>query len=162
MCMWRGASFASTGVSNAIMVAQSTNAGRNVSARPVQISTFQPFDQNTTGNLFSEPTHILRSRRTCSGFVYVAFSAKGLGAWWRRPASSPRGSIDGTHWTPAIMVDNPKQNSVTNPSGRGHQIMPAITFANGRLTILYYDLRYDHYVKLLYSLARPLELILPC
>src|SRR6267154_4849819 len=57
------------------------------------------------------------------------------------------GSIDGTHWTPAIMVDNPKQNSVTNPSGRGHQIMPAITFANGRLTILYYDLRYDHYVN---------------
>ena len=37
------------------------------------------------------------------------------------------------------------QNAQTNPSGRGHQIMPAMTFANGRLTLLYYDLRLDHY-----------------
>ena len=139
---WR--QFASTGVSNAIMVAQSTNAGRTFGA-PVQISTFQPFDQNTTGTSFR--TNAYPSITTdMFGFVYVAFSAKGLG-----PGGDARvvaaGSIDGTHWTPAIMVDNPKQNSVTNPSGRGHQIMPAITFANGRLTILYYDLRYDHYVN---------------
>ena len=140
--VWR--QFASTGVSNAIMVAQSTNAGRTFSA-PVQISTFQPFDQGTTGTSFR--TNAYPAITTdMFGFVYVAFSAKGLG-----PGGDARvvaaGSIDGTHWTPAIMVDNPKQNSVTNPSGRGHQIMPAITFANGRLTILYYDLRYDHYVN---------------
>ena len=139
---WR--QFASTGVSNAIMVAQSTNAGKSFSA-PVQISTFQPFDQNTTPTSFR--TNAYPSITTdMFGFVYVAFSAKGLG-----PNGDARivaaGSIDGTHWTPAIMVDNPKQNSVTNPSGRGHQIMPAITFANGRLTILYYDMRFDHYVN---------------
>jgi putative Ig domain-containing protein/fibronectin type III domain protein/galactose oxidase-like protein len=139
---WR--QFASTGVSNAIMVAQSTNAGRTFSA-PVQISTFQPFDQNTTGTSFR--TNAYPSITTdMFGFVYVAFSAKGLG-----PSGDARvvaaGSIDGTHWTPAIMVDNPKRYAVSNPSGRGHQVMPAITFANGRLTILYYDLRYDHYVN---------------
>jgi hypothetical protein len=139
---WR--QFSSTGVSNAIMVAQSTNAGSTFSA-PVQISTFQPFDQGTTGTSFR--TNAYPSITTdVFGFVYVAFSARGLG-----PNGDARvvaaGSIDGTHWTPAIMVDNPSQNATTNPSGRGHQIMPAITFANGRLTILYYDLRLDHYVN---------------
>lgn len=139
---WR--QFASTGVPNAIMFAQSTNAGTTFSA-PVQISAFQPFDQGTTGTSFR--TNAYPSITTdVFGFVYVAFSARGLG-----PDGDARvvaaGSIDGTHWTPAIMVDNPKPDPTTNPSGRGHQIMPAITFANGRLTILYYDLRYDHYVN---------------
>jgi len=74
----------------------------------------------------------------------VAFSARGLTASGDARVVAA-GSIDGTHWTPAFMVDNPPQNAQTNPSGRGHQIMPAITFANGRLTLLYYDLRLDHY-----------------
>lgn len=139
---WR--QFASTGVSNAIMVAQSTSAGKSFNA-PAQISTFQPFDQGTTGT--SIRTNAYPSITTDNfGFVYVAFSARGLG-----PNGDARvvaaGSIDSEHWTPAIMVDNPALNAATNPSGRGHQIMPAITFANGRLTILYYDLRFDHYVN---------------
>ena len=72
---WR--QFASTGVSNAIMVAQSTNAGKTFSA-PVQISTFQPFDQNTTNTSFR--TNAYPSITTdMFGFVYVTFSAKGLG-----------------------------------------------------------------------------------
>lgn len=139
---WR--QFASTGVPNAIMFAQSTNAGTSFSA-PVQISAFQPFDQGTTGTSFR--TNAYPSITTdVFGFVYVAFSARGLGPDGDARVV-PAGSIDGTHWTPAIMVDNPKPDPTTNPSGRGHQIMPAITFANGRLTILYYDLRYDHYVN---------------
>jgi hypothetical protein len=147
---WR--QFASTGVSNAIMVAQSTNAGRSFNA-PVQISTFQPFDQGTTGTSFR--TNAYPSITTdMFGFVYVAFSARGLG-----PNGDARvvaaGSIDATHWTPAIMVDNPRQNAATNPSGRGHQIMPAITFANGRLTLLYYDLRFDHYLNTYTPSATP-------
>jgi hypothetical protein len=137
---WR--QFKSTGVPDAIMVAQSTNAGRSFSA-PVRISTFTPFDQGTTGT--SIRTNAYPSITTdMFGFVYVAFSAKGLVA-----SGDARvvvaGSIDGTHWTPPIMVDNPSTNAQTNPSGRGHQIMPAVTFANGRLTLLYYDLRLDHY-----------------
>jgi Putative Ig domain len=136
---WR--QFASTGVSNAIMVAQSTNAGKTFSA-PVQISTFQPFDQGTTETSFR--TNAYPALTTdMFGFVYVAFSARGLSASGDARIVAA-GSLDGTHWTPAIMVDNPPQ-SATNPSGRGHQIMPAMTFANGRLTLLYYDLRLDHY-----------------
>ena len=140
---WR--QFASTGIPNAIMAAVSTNAGKSFSA-PVQISTFQPFDQGTTDTSFR--TNAYPSITTdMFGFVYVAFSARDL-----VPSGDARivvaGSINGTSWTPAIMVDNPSQNAQTNPSGRGHQIMPAITFAQGRLTLLYYDLRLDHYVGL--------------
>lgn len=136
---WR--QFASAGVSDAIMVAQSTNAGRTFSA-PVQISTFQPFDQGTT--LTSFRTNAYPALTTdMFGFVYVAFSARGVSASGDARIVAA-GSIDGNHWTPAIMVDNPA-TSTSNPSGRGHQIMPAMTFANGRLTLLYYDLRLDHY-----------------
>lgn len=137
---WR--QFASNGLPNAIMAAVSTNAGRSFSA-PVQISSFQPFDQGTTGTSFR--TNAYPSITTdMFGFVYVAFSARGLSS-----SGDARivvaGSIDGKNWTPSIVVDNPSQNARTDPSGRGHQIMPAITFAQGRLTLLYYDLRLDHY-----------------
>jgi Putative Ig domain/Galactose oxidase, central domain len=138
--VWR--QFASTGIPDAMMVVQSTNAGGSFS-KPVSISTFQPFDQGTTGTSFR--TNAYPSITTdFFGFVYVAFSAKGLVSSGDARVVAA-GSIDGTHWTPAIMVDNPSKNALTNPSGRGHQIMPAITFANGRLTLLYYDLRLDHY-----------------
>jgi uncharacterized protein YjbI with pentapeptide repeats len=137
---WR--QFASTGISDAIMIAQSTNAGKTFST-PVQISTFSPFDQGTT--LTSFRTNAYPALTTdMFGFVYVAFSARGVSSSGDARIVAA-GSIDGTHWTPAIMVDNPPQNAQTNPSGRGHQIMPAMTFANGRLTLLYYDLRLDHY-----------------
>ncbi len=137
---WR--QFASSGVPDAIMVAQSSNEGQSFS-NPVQISTFQPFDQGTTGTSFR--TNAYPSITTdFFGFVYVAFSARGLSS-----SGDARvvvaGSLNGRNWTRPIMVDNLRQNAQTNPSGRGHQIMPAITFANGRLTLLYYDLRLDHY-----------------
>ncbi|MGC1617315.1 MAG: kelch repeat-containing protein, partial [Candidatus Acidiferrum sp.] len=137
---WR--QFASTGVSDAIMIAQSTNAGKTFS-KPVQISTFQPFDQGTTGTSFRTNAYPALTS-DMFGFVYVAFSARGVSKSGDARIVAA-GSLDGTHWTPAIMVDNPAQNAQTNPSGRGHQIMPAMTFANGRLTLLYYDLRLDHY-----------------
>jgi hypothetical protein len=137
---WR--QFSSTGVPDAIMMAQSGNAGRSFGA-PVRISTFQPFDQGTTGTSFR--TNAYPSITTdFFGFVYVAFSARGLTSSGDARVVAA-GSIDGAHWTPAFMVDNPSQSAQGDPAGRGHQIMPAITFANGRLTLLYYDLRLDHY-----------------
>lgn len=137
---WR--QFGSSGIPDAIMAAVSTNAGRTFGA-PVRISAFQPFDQGTTNTSFR--TNAYPAITTdMFGFVYAAFSARGLTASGDARIVAA-GSIDGTHWTPAIMVDNPSPNAQTNPSGRGHQIMPAITFANGRLTLLYYDLRLDHY-----------------
>ena len=138
---WR--QFATTGVTpDAIMIAQSTNAGKTFS-KPVQISTFQPFDQPTSLTMFRTNAYPALTS-DMFGFVYVAYSARGVSSSGDARIVAA-GSIDGTHWTPAFMVDNPRQNAQTNPSGRGHQIMPAMTFANGRLTLLYYDLRLDHY-----------------
>jgi len=129
---WR--QFASTGIPDAMMIAVSTNAGRTFGA-PVRISTFTPFDQGTTNT--SIRTNAYPSITSdYFGFVYVAFSAKGMVASGDARVVAA-GSLDGTHWTPPIMVDNPSTNAQTNPSGRGHQIMPAISFANCRLTILY-------------------------
>ncbi len=139
---WR--QFASTGVSDAIMIVQSTNAGKSF-GKPVQISTFQPFDQGTTLTSFRTNAYPALTS-DMFGFVYVAFSARGVSKSGDARIVAA-GSLDGTHWTPAIMVDNPPQ-SASNPSGRGHQIMPAMTFANGRLTLLYYDLRLDHYADI--------------
>ncbi|MFI5070944.1 MAG: putative Ig domain-containing protein, partial [Terriglobales bacterium] len=137
---WR--QFKSTGAPDAIMIAGSNNAGKTFGA-PVQISTFTPFDQGTSETSFRTNAYPSIAMDGF-GIAYVAFSARGVG-----PGGDARvvvtGSLDGKHWIPPIPVDNPGQNS-TNPSGRGHQIMPAITFANGRLTLLYYDLRLDHYV----------------
>jgi uncharacterized protein YjbI with pentapeptide repeats len=137
---WR--QFASTGFSDAIMIAQSTNAGKSFSA-PVQISKFTPFDQGTTETSFRTNAYPALTS-DMFGFVYVAYSARGVSSSGDARIVAA-GSLDGTHWTPAFMVDNPPLNAQTNPSGRGHQIMPAMTFANGRLTLLYYDLRLDHY-----------------
>ncbi len=137
---WR--QFKSTGASDAIMIAGSNNAGKTF-GKPVQISTFTPFDQGTSETSFRTNAYPAIAMDGF-GIAYVAFSARGVG-----PAGDARvvvtGSLDGTHWIPPIPVDNPTKVSATNPSGRGHQIMPAITFANGRLTLLYYDLRLDHY-----------------
>jgi Putative Ig domain len=138
---WR--QFKSTGVPDAIMIAGSNNSGKTF-GKPTQISTFTPFDQGTSETSFR--TNAYPSIAVDGfGIAYVAFSARGVG-----PGGDARvvvtGSLDGAHWIPPIPVDNPRQNSATNPSGRGHQIMPAISFANGRLTLLYYDLRLDHYV----------------
>jgi hypothetical protein len=139
---WR--QFATTGVTpDAIMIAQSTNAGKTFS-KPVQISTFQPFDQQTSETMFRTNAYPALTS-DMFGFVYVAYSARGVSSSGDARIVAA-GSLDGTHWTPAIMVDNPPQGP-TNPSGRGHQIMPAMTFANGRLTLLYYDLRLDHYAN---------------
>ena len=137
---WR--QFATTGVTpDAIMIAQSTNAGKTF-GKPVQISTFQPFDQPTSTTTFRTNAYPALTS-DMFGFVYVAYSARGVSSSGDARIVAA-GSLDGTHWTPAFMVDNPPL-SATNPSGRGHQIMPAMTFANGRLTLLYYDLRLDHY-----------------
>ncbi len=137
---WR--QFGSTGVNNAIMVAESSNAGRSFS-KPTQVSKFVPFDQGTTGTSFR--TNAYPSIAVDGGGnAYIAFSARGLTA-----SGDARVVVVGSEdecgsWARSVVVDNPPQNAQTNPSGRGHQIMPALAFANGKLTILYYDLRLDH------------------
>src|SRR5262249_1668965 len=93
---WR--QFASTGVPDAIMIAQSSNSGKTFSA-PVQISKFTPFDQGTTGTSFRTNAYPALTS-DMFGFVYVAFSARGVSSSGDARIVAA-GSLDGTHWTPA-------------------------------------------------------------
>ena len=45
-------------------------------------------------------------------------------------------SNNGTTWTPPFIVES--------PATRGHQTMPALSYAGGKLMLIYYDLREDH------------------
>src|SRR5438445_2195599 len=50
-------------------------------------------------------------------------------------------SLDGATWSSATKV-SPIQGGTSN--GRGHQFMPTMTFAAGKLTLAWYDMRQDH------------------
>ncbi len=127
---WRR--FQSPGIGDAIMVAKSTDGGLTFSS-PVQVAALAAFDQSTTPFSFRTndyPTMTVDG----SGRVYVAWSERGygMGGDARIMISTSR---DGTAWTQRAMVaDFP---------ARGHQFMPAMTFAGGTIMIVFYDLRQD-------------------
>jgi YVTN family beta-propeller protein len=116
--------------------------GGQTFAPPIHVSTFTPFDEGTTNTSFrtnAYPTAAVDG----TGRIYVAYSARNA-----VPSGDARivltTSLGGLTWTPPVPVDNPPIDPLSNPSGRGHQIMPTLTFAAGRLSLLYYDLRLDH------------------
>lgn len=130
---WRR--FANGNLLDSIMLTVSRDGGQTFSA-PQQVVTINPFDQGTTDFSFRTndyPTTAVDA----AGNIYIAWSERGLGT----PNSGGDARIaiissaDGQNWTPRQAVDN--------YDGRGHQFMPAMTFAGGRLMIVYYDLRDD-------------------
>jgi YVTN family beta-propeller protein len=126
---------------DAMVGTASFDGGENFAA-PVRVSTFTPFDEGTTNTSFrtnAYPTAAVDG----TGRVYVAYSARNVVASGDARIVMTT-SLGGTSWTPPIPVDNPAIDPINNPLGRGHQIMPALTFAAGRLSLLYYDLRLDH------------------
>jgi hypothetical protein len=125
---WRR--FASASEPSAILVSQSRDFGATFTKGEV-VATVNAFDQMTAPNRFR--TYAFPSLTVDKdGVVYVAWSERGLG-----PAGDARivvaTSTNGTSWTAPQPVDN--------HGGRGHQIMPSLTFAAGRLTMTWYDLR---------------------
>lgn len=126
---------------DAIVVAASIDGGQHFTP-PLRISTFTPFDEGTTNTSFrtnAYPTIAVDN----SSRVYVAYAARNT-----VPSGDARvvltNSFLGLIWSAPVPIDNPPVDPITNPSGRGHQLMPALTFAGGRLSLLYYDLRLDH------------------
>ncbi|HZJ42354.1 MAG TPA: putative Ig domain-containing protein [Pyrinomonadaceae bacterium] len=130
---WR--QFATPNEPNAIVFSKSTDGGKSFTKGSV-ISTVSPFDQASTSVSFrtnSFPTMTVDG----DGKIYVAWAQRGVG-----PSGDARivisTSANGNSWTTPTAVD-PSPN-------RGHQIMPAITFAAGKLMTIFYDLREDHTV----------------
>jgi hypothetical protein len=122
---------------HAIFVRKSTDGGRTFGPK-IPIWGFFPFDQGTSNTSFrtnSYPTIAVDH----TGRVYVAWSARAYA-----PDHDPINgdarvvvstSKEGLFWTFPRAVDN--------FPARGHQFMPALTYAGGKLQLVYYDLRED-------------------
>ena len=122
---------------HAIFIRKSTDGGRTFGPK-IPIWGFFPFDQGTSNTSFrtnSYPSVAVDH----TGRVYVAWSARAYA-----PDHDPINgdarivvstSKEGLFWTFPRAVDN--------FPGRGHQMMPALTFAGGKLQLVYYDVRED-------------------
>ncbi len=148
--VWR--QFKTSSNPEAILVARSDDFGRTFPSRnTVQVATIAPFDQAMTGTQFR--TNTLPS-------VAASVDANGTSrvhvAWAQRTGTSQDARIvvstssdSGKTWSAAAPVDG---GTLTDDSGntftRGHQFMPQLTFASGRLMLVYYDQRLDHTLSL--------------
>ena len=131
---WRR--FATTGLSDAILIVKSTDGGQTFST-PVQVAAINAFDQGTTDFSFRSNAYPAMSVDGV-GRIYMAWAERGLGA----AASGGDARIvlttskdGGNTWT--------ARKPVADYAGRGHQLMPAMTFAGGKLMVIFYDLRED-------------------
>jgi hypothetical protein len=147
---WR--QFATSSNPDSILIARSDDFGKTFKSKnTVQVAAITPFDQQTT------PTQI----RT-NALPSVAASVDGNGvsrvhvAWAQRTGPSQDARIVvstssdlGQTWGPPVPVDNaPLSDDDGNLFSRGHQFMPQLTFAAGRLMAVYYDQRLDHTLSL--------------
>jgi hypothetical protein len=105
-----------------------------------------PFDQGTSTATFRTSAFPALTVDN-TGRVYLAWSQ-------RQPSGDARimmkVSSDGANWpsTPSL-VDNgnvldDNGNPFSNLSGRGHQLMPSLSFSAGKVSIAYFDFREDH------------------
>jgi hypothetical protein len=126
---WRR--FASQGEPSAIMMSQSSDFGNSFTNAVAVATPINAFDQYSAANRFRTyafPTLAVDD----DGIVYVAWSERDWG-----PGGDARivvaTSTNGINWSYPQAIDN--------HGGRGHQIMPSLSFAAGRLRIAWYDLR---------------------
>jgi len=122
---------------DAIVTVRSTDG--TAFSSPAMLASILPFDQGTTDTSFRTnafPTLAIDG----AGRSYLAWSARGYANV--RPVATEDDarivistSLSGGAWSTPVVVDNQ-----TPP---GHQIMPALTFAQGKLQMVYYDLRED-------------------
>jgi hypothetical protein len=155
---WRRFTSAADGQLNAIHIVKSTNGGASFTT-PIKVAAITPFDQGTSAismRSSAYPTLAIDS----FGRPYVAWSQRGVGPNGdaRIVIARSNGLVssnasddddfgktknDAMSWAAPVAVDNPPLDS-TVPTGRGHQIMPSMSFAAGRLSVLYYNVAFDH------------------
>ena len=144
---WRVFATSKPAQSDAIMYTASFDGGSTFS-KPALITNISPFDQGDTGVSFRTNAYPALAVDAAS-HVYMA--------WSQRGAATPCGAcgdarievMTGLPGTP------PHNNTVTwsapvavDPWGsRGHQIMPALAFSAGKLTVAWYDLRDDDQIE---------------
>ena len=128
---WRR--FASATAIDAIMFAMSSDFGKTFTA-PAVATLIDPFDQSTSAVSFRTNAYPALAVDG-TGLIYLAWAQRGvgLGGDARIVVST---SSSGTIWSAPAPADNPPI--------RGHQFMPAFSFAAGKLALVYYDMRDDN------------------
>jgi len=150
---WR--QFATSSNPDSILVARSDDFGQTFpSKNTTTVATITPFDQDTTGTRFR--TNALPSVAASDGRVYVAWAQR-TGASQDARIVVSTSSNQGKTWTPPNPVDSvaltDDATPIANSFSRGHQLMPQLTFAAGKLMLVYYDQRLDHTLSLFKPVA---------
>jgi len=137
--VWRQFADAASNTGNELLAVRSRDGGKHFD-KPVRIAAITPFDQGTTSTSFrtnAYPTMTIDE----TGRAYVAWSSRGFAPVRPDPVSGDgrivlSTSSNGTQWTQPQPIDNVSDVP-------GHQIMPALAYAAGKLQIAFYDLRED-------------------
>src|SRR5712691_8748973 len=127
---WR--EFLSSTQPDAILVTKSTDGGLSFSG-PVRVSVINAFDQQGTTTRFRTNAYPAMAIDG-SGRVYIAWAQRGVGPFGEARIIVTT-STDGRQWTIPV--------AAANHPGRGHQFMPSLSFAGGKLHLVFWDQRND-------------------
>lgn len=141
---WRR--YATTNQTDAILFAKSADFGATFTKAAV-VRDIVPFEQELTATTFRVHT-----------FPALAVSVDAAGtrrlhlAWSQRGAAPDHSRIvmvtsenQGASWSAPVAIDaTPSTDDAGNSFGGAHQVMPQLTFTQGRLMAVYYDDRFDH------------------
>ncbi len=152
----------------AIMISRSTDFGLTF-GKAVQVALTNPFNQGTRPATADDPFRLFRTNAFPTlavdglGRIYIAWSERG---YWGNDNLEPKdnrpdgsrivvtSSTDrGRTWAGRYAADT--SDGCLNgqePSQCGHQIMPSLSYAGGRLTLLFYNFRDDYYPRLFNSI----------
>lgn len=118
---------------------------------PAPYGPYRPFDQPSTATNFrtnSLPTMAISVDQSNVARVHVAFAARNAAGDARVLMAT---SLDGLTWT-GSQIEAVDADPIVDDKGaqfsRGHQIMPAMTFTEGKLVLAYYFSHFDHTVGL--------------
>lgn len=112
----------------------------------VNVTPIQPFDQGTSDVSFrtnAYPSIAIDK----NSYIYVAWAQRNGGTQTALSGGDARievlsaGFVIGSNGFPTLKIAGP--TTVDDYAGRGHQIMPAMGYSAGKLTIAWYDFRDD-------------------
>jgi uncharacterized protein YjbI with pentapeptide repeats len=116
--------------------------GRRVKfKKPRQVDEVAPFDQGTQGDRFRTNGYPAMTVDG-NGRVYVAWTERGYSTVPTR-GSAVDGDAKIVMSTSSTGIGWTNPRAVSEVDEPGHQFMPSLTFAGGRLLLVYYDLRDD-------------------
>src|SRR5579859_4326728 len=156
---WRR--FATSSQPDAIEIVKSTDGGNTFSKSfdavlfPESCSTTLPPNPPPAGCPFDQGTTTASFRTEAFPALTVDDTGRVYLAWSQRQASGDARimmnvSADGVNWssTPALVDNGPALDDTGKPysnlSGRGHQLMPSLSFSAGKVSLAYFDFREDH------------------